>query len=87
MPDGYIVNDKNRNVFDTKGFDLDGVVAELISTSYFALNGSNLLTIHHTTYVCDFDEYGFIDSQFQRLKSWCDNNEYNAGIIHCIILS
>ncbi|MFP1809832.1 DUF6602 domain-containing protein [Lonsdalea quercina] len=87
MPDGYTINDENRDVFDKKGFDLDGVVEELISTSYFALNGSNLLTIHYTTYVCDFDEYGFIDSQFQRLKSWCDNNEMNTWLIRCIILS
>lgn len=87
MPDGYIINNENRNDFDTKGFNLDGVVDELISTSYFALNGSNLLTIHHATYICDFDEHGFIDSQFNRLKSWCENNEKNAGIIHCIILS
>jgi len=87
MPDGYIINNESRNEFNTKGFNLDEVVAELISTSYFALNGTNLLTIHSATYICDFDEYGFIDSQFQRLKSWCDNNEVNAGITHCVILS
>lgn len=87
MPNGYPINDESRYIFNKKGFDLDEVVVELISTSYFALNGSNLITIHHATYICDFDEYGLIDSQFQRLRLWCDNNEVNVGLTHCVILS
>ncbi|SPZ51531.1 Uncharacterised protein [Serratia quinivorans] len=86
MPNGYTINDENRAFFDGKGHNLDEVVAELISTTYFSLNGNKLITIHHTTYVYDFDKYGLVDSQFNRLKSWCDRNEIRTGLVHCIIL-
>jgi len=85
--DGYAINDENRLLCKQAGYELDEIVEELISTTYFAINQNSLFTIHRTTYVLDFDEYGVVDSQFPRLKLWCDKNKLKLGMVYCITLS
>ncbi|MEA5103122.1 hypothetical protein [Pantoea sp. S18] len=85
--DGYAINEDNRLSCKQAGYELDEIIEELISTTYFAINDNNLFTIHRTTYILDFDEFGVVDSQYPRLKLWCDKNQLMSGIGYCITLS
>lgn len=84
---GFTINDKYKKEFEDKGLIIEDAVTELVATSYFAINKNFLYTIHHRTYICDQDDFGYVDSQFKRVENWFKKNNMTCGIVFCIELS
>lgn len=83
----YLINDEDKEYFETKGCDYDALISELLATTHFAIDGNSLYPIEKLTYISDREDFGFVDTNIKRLGEWLNSHQMSHGLIHCIDLT